>query len=58
MFEERAIIGRVPHTKLVMNKLFEIFIYLGKKECIIEQERQKLCENELFESRQVFEAIA
>jgi hypothetical protein len=39
-------------------KLFGLFIYLGKKESLIEQSRQKLAHVSDFEPRQLFEKIA
>jgi hypothetical protein len=42
---------KLNSKSLVRTKLFEILIYLGKKENIIEQKRQALCSNEAFEPR-------
>ena len=39
-------------------KLFTLFIYLGKKESLVEQYRQKLAHVPDFEPRQLFEKIA
>jgi DNA polymerase III delta subunit len=39
-------------------KLFTLFIYIGKKESLIEQNRQKLAHVSDFEPRQLFEKLA
>ncbi len=40
------------------DKLFTLFIYLGKKESLIEQNRQKLAHVPDFEPRQLFQKLA
>lgn len=47
-----------PLSSKLADKLFSLFIYFGKKECVIEQNRQKLAHVPDFEPRQLFERLA
>ena len=45
---------KLQNKKSMAKKLFDMLLYLAKKECLIEQNRVKLARMDNFEPRQAF----